>query len=794
MIKLAKSLLGGMIGVCTVLVSSLVCTVCAEYIPPPTTDELLGADVIACGRFVTKNDGHIAFEADKVLKGDVRSARDLLTPPGLWNLQNKEGHLSVLSRGAVAGGASTSGLTRISAEKRGLWFFFSGRRASVDWQPVELAPGYRSLLKGEAPNIVFSLLQELDADKRRMAMEELIATPKKLGVAELHKIAENGSPSAAVSSVCVLNEMKLLDASRFWGKWALHPAKFRLMDKLKAVNNERLLQELVREIRKEKNPARLEILLYDIQKYPRAVHLDITLGYMDHPSAVVRRRVIGTLWDTFWRLGWERRKSAKVQKEFDELSARVVPLLRRQIKIEKVEHVKQSIERLLARKDELPLTEKLSSYSRTEELDFLLNRLTNHGHHGFVMESAGRELVTHHLDAALREMRKRLSEDKIYNADMVMDGLGYMRHDRCFAFIVQHSKEIDVGHRTFCSTLRALGRQNNKGSYNELLRVKREKIGKLGHDYKTQCFFSALGECRDPKAKAELLRLKSHADYRDRIAYVGALAKHGDKWVIGELLQFLKDARKCEVLKKDWCSRNDVAVALTHVDTKAATDALKQYITVTWPEKTPKHFPFGRWGSQQMENYAGPLRRSTPIGEVARRDPQWLAGLALARMGSESLVSRELGHEVFRQLTGKSFDFRPKNFAHERKAPLLQMEGWWRANKEKTREEWLLAHFRNKGFSMPRLWRVESLPVLCKALSADFFTHNLAVEQISVITQKYFRPFRLFQSSQGQEKMTIRVIGWLKAHGHLADGKQVVPSKRTIPEQGAEGDAANRAP
>jgi len=791
--ELTKPVLRRVVGVCAVVLGSVLCTVLAEYIRPRTIDEMLGADAIACGRFVTKGPQRVVFEAEEVLKGDASSVQALLASSGLRNLVNRKGQLSVQSRGAAAGTPTMGGLAMVSAEKRGLWFLFSAPHARLDWQPTELTAGYRSLLKGEGPDIVFNLVQELDAGRRRAAMEELVATPKKPVIEELHRIAEKGSPRAAVSAVRVLAEMKMLDANRFWGKWAPHPAKFTLMARLRALDSERLLQELVQEIAREKDPTRLVTLLWHIQQYPRAAYLDITLGYLDHPSAAVRRRAVGTVSNTLRRLGSERRKSAEAQKEFDELSARVVPLLRQQMESEKVEHVRQAIQRLLARKDELPLIEKLSPYSETEELDFLLDRLTSYGGHGFVMESAGRELVTHHLDAALQAMRKRLSQDEVYNPDLVMDGLGYMRHDRCFASIVQHSKQIDVGHRTFRSTLRALGRQNNPQSYDELVRIKIGKIGTLGRDYQAQWFFSALGECRDPRAKAELSRLKAHADYHGRKAYVEALAKHGDQWAIAELLQFLTDPDKCEVLKKGWCSRYGVAVTLTHVDSESATEALKQYITVAWPEKTSGR-PFSiRGTSRQMENYAGPRRRTTPTGEVARRDPAWLAGLALAKMGSESLASRELGHEIFRQLTGKSFDFRPRDFAGERKAPLSQLESWWRANKEKTREQWLLAYFRDKGFRMPHLWRAQSLPVLCKALPADYLTHNLAVEQISVITQKYFAPFRLSQSYRGQEKITIRVIGWLKARGYLTGEGQAIPSGPATPEQAAAADGEDAA-
>ena len=168
-----------------------------------------------------------------------------------------------------------------------------------------------------------------------------------------------------------------------------------------------------------------------------------------------------------------------------------------------------------------------------------------------------------------------------------------------------------------------------------------------------------------------------------------------------------------------------------------------------------------------IQNYAGNSRRHFPIGEVARRDARWLASLALEKMASEWRGSRAMGLSVFHQLTARSFGYRADTLAHERAESLKKLQGWWDENKEKSREEWLLSYFADKGFQMRRLWENESIPILCEALEADFFTHNLAVEQLSAITKKYFTRFRTTETYREREKMTIRVTWWLKTRGFI---------------------------
>jgi hypothetical protein len=202
---------------------------------------------------------------------------------------------------------------------------------------------------------------------------------------------------------------------------------------------------------------------------------------------------------------------------------------------------------------------------------------------------------------------------------------------------------------------------------------------------------------------------------------------------------------------------DDAFHALCGVDDPRATAVLKKHVEDSWPM------------SVELENYAGLSRRSTPLAEVARRDPHWLAELALREMGSRSLPARECGAQVFRRLTGYLGSYRAEAFASERVEPLQALQHWWDERKGRSREAWLLEYFRGKGFAMGRLDK-EALPVLGRALGSDFFTYNLAVEQISAVCQKFFVEFKEQESYQEQERMTVRIRGWLRARGFISGG------------------------
>src|SRR5262249_4421387 len=250
------------------------------------------------------------------------------------------------------------------------------------------------------------------------------------------------------------------------------------------------------------------------------------------------------------------------------------------------------------------------------------------------------------------------------------------------------------------------------------------------HESAASALYDALGCVSDKRALDTLKDLEATAKYHSQLPYVRARARHGDPWAIKELLTALAEPEKTSLLRKGWYSQDDAATALVWVDTAEATAALKRYVRVTWPTRTWGPFSEARaWSSRDLENYAGPSRRSTPLAEIARREPRWLAELALEQMAAPTLLARVTGAGIFRPLTGRLFDYKAEAFASERVEPLKRVAAWWAAHKTESREAWLLSYFREKGFAMTRLGHRESLPTLVRALEADFFTHNLAVEQ-----------------------------------------------------------------
>jgi hypothetical protein len=236
---------------------------------------------------------------------------------------------------------------------------------------------------------------------------------------------------------------------------------------------------------------------------------------------------------------------------------------------------------------------------------------------------------------------------------------------------------------------------------------------------------------------------------------------HGDSWAVDELLSTLQDPPAPKFLTDGYWIPSYILDALLSVDTPEATAALKKEVEKTCPStSSPDSFSF-HWA--YLENYAGSSHRGTAFAEIARRDPHWLVALCLRKMADKSLPARSHAASAFQQLTGQLGDYRPEAFAADRIEPLKKLETWWEEHKAESREQWLAHYFLNKGFRFTKLDKT-ALAALVQALESDFFTHNLAVEQISVICRKYFGDFQHQDTSfQGQRRMNVRVIGWLKA-------------------------------
>jgi hypothetical protein len=416
------------------------------------------------------------------------------------------------------------------------------------------------------------------------------------------------------------------------------------------------------------------------------------------------------------------------------------------------------------------------TYSEDEERKLVAGRLTS-WRRGFVLESAGREVAERFPEEIFERLKEAVAQGG--STGQVYDGMGYVRHPTVFAHLVEAARAANEGAD---ATLRAIGRQNQEMSFDVLKEFLERRI----RDTTTVAWpavIEALGLLRDKRALDLLKGMRDRMEAPYALAYVRARAAHGDPWAIEELLTALGAPSSCELPLDD---RDGVIDALLLVDTPEATDAIQRHVRRTWPARWESFEPDFETPNLLwclgMQNYAGDSRRTTALGEVARRDPRWLAAVALEAMGSSWFTARVCGAHVFRYLTGRSFGFRAEAFSAERVGPLKELQGWWAEHKGESREEWLLSYFREKGFALTNLNDRSSLPALARALTADPLTHDLAVERISVITGKYFTQPKLdctgssFFGEGGdgetdQARTTIRVLGWLEA-------RKLLPSPR----------------
>ncbi|HYT93977.1 MAG TPA: hypothetical protein VEL76_34980, partial [Gemmataceae bacterium] len=345
-----------------------------EYVPPATLDELLKADCVAVGRF-TKKDGTLRFLPGRILRGEANIVEEAIKRGRLPISTDTKGRLLAHQWGRDLGGEQQD------ASASALWFFSSKWRSAV--QPLELTEGFEALLGGKRPNATFRLLQHLDFDLRREALEELFAKPDKKLVAELHAIAERTDSQLVARAIEVLIQTRLLDVDRFWSKWLDHPARYRLQPVLQARDADRVTTAMLKAIATEKQPARLAQLLYDLPK-DRPAYVEANLRHLGHAEETVRQQVVWNLYNLFWSLASQSRTSAKARDDITALARRALPLLEARLKEEKAAPIQRTLAQLVAKQDgvawvfRVPTTyEPLPPYSDIEEMKVLIARLTS---------------------------------------------------------------------------------------------------------------------------------------------------------------------------------------------------------------------------------------------------------------------------------------------------------------------------------------------------------------------------------------------------------------------------------
>lgn len=743
--------------------------VAAEYTPRPTLDDLLRADYVAVGRFVGEDEA-ARFVPGQVLWGSAGVVDDLRKKDELRLRVEADGKLRVW---VGATGRWFSSYT-VDATQQAIWFFLKERsHPRIAIQPVELTADFSALHRGEKPSTAFRLLQGLDYDMRRDALEELFAGREEDVLVALHRIALNPESLAAGDAVEVLIQTRLLEARLFWGRWTDHPAGQDLQDLLQQRDADRVARELRRAAAAEKRPPLLVHLLYCARE-----DVDLNIQHLNHAAEGVRRRALGNLYGCLLRMA----RQPGLASQTEALALRLLPLLEERRELETSAGARLTLDKMLEEQRGVPWVlrvpttdEPLPAYSEAEERKYVVEQLTSHSQHGFARESAGQEITEHFFVEGFEQL-KAAAVSPNFNQFTVYEGMGYVRHPLVFAYLVEHAKVVDAGDGTFPATLCAIGIQNDERSFDVLKELIESRVNTSGV-YAAQGACDALGHLRDPRALTLLKDLEGVLTEDSAGNYLRARLRHGDSWAVGKLLAALRE--------REPGHSADLIRTLLLADTPEVTEVLRQHVRDAWPARWESFGSANVGWCLGMQNYAGDSRRTTALGEVARRDPRWLAGLALQKMESPRLSARICGAYVFRGMTGRSFDFRPEAFASERTTPLKALQGWWAKHQNETREEWLLSYFRENGFTMTRLHDKDSLPVLVQALPADSFTHGLAVEQIPIITGKYFghyaRPTLQYEDwgtvriggggYWGQERMTSRVTGWLAARKVISEGR-----------------------
>jgi len=737
-----------------------------EWIPAPTLKDLLGADCAAVGHFVREG-GVVRFVAAKVLWGDVSLVERLRKGEDFAVTVEDDGRLSASTWGNATPVVSGSGIGYEDAGQTAVWLFDKDEPGLIIAEPVEMAEGLMALRRNQTPSLLFRLLQRVDFDVRRYAMEELVADRDADTLAELHRIALSTDSLGCLNAVEVLKEAGLLDLDRFWDVWTRYPCIEEIYELLKQRDGKRAARSLGAAIEAEKRGPQVADLLY-------LAHDDVELNirHLDHAVAEVRHRALGNLYGILWSLACDPDQAARLEA----LAKRLLPLLVARRKLETSPEVQRYLDQMLKEEDGVPWILRVPAatatrryrYSEEEEKKFVIGCLLTSGRDGFPMDSAGREVAGQFPKEGFDRLK-----DAASRVNDVYDGMGYVRHPAVFAYLVERAQEKG----TPATIYRAIGRQNAPRSFDVLKEILETRHPE-GSDLR--CMLDGLALVRDERALG-LLKGMGTTDQGNAIPYLRACAAHGDETAIRELLDWPRERSRDPDLP--FPSEYDKVIdALLLVDSAEATDAIREYVRDSWPARWERFLEgwFGVTWCLDMENYAGGSRRTTALGEVARRDPRWLAGLALERMASPSLTARLCGAYIFERLTGRSFGFRAEAFAAERAGPLRAATEWWKEHEAETREQWVLSAFRERGFPVTRFDK-SALPVLVDALAADPLTHDLAVERISVITGKYFADptigltGRSLSAGVGvqrdQESTTIRAIGWLKARKLLPEAR-----------------------
>lgn len=750
----------------------------AEKIATVTLEQLLEADCIAVGHFEGSEEEGFKFVTEENVRGNPDIVGELFKDGKIRFQKRGDAYWYYCSSMCNVEVITPGGGGEAEIASNYIWFFRESH-PFAEIQSVELLGGYRELLAGREPDELFKLIQGIDYDMRRAALEKLYAAPDAEFIEKLHKVGDEYTSQCACSAVGALVKTGHFDWSRYWdGKWRNHNGEYYIVQFLKDSDRGRFRKEVMSAIDESAagDGYRVPYLMGHLGSYGREVYVPVGIRFLNYSDARVRRYAVGVLDNALVDVGYLAGDDPEAKEELGELTVRIVGLLETRLEKEEDKDVVKRIEGVLEKVKTgryfpfVPPDAQEYFYSDEEERELMLRELLYHGHRGFVFESTIREMAEHEYEFLIKALKEDPGSQGFRYRSRAIVALGYIRDEKAFAFLSNFVDTNRRGNGNFKRAFLAIARQNNEKSLDTVLRTFETKIKTPGNFWLYSWLFEALTLIENPRGLGELRKLKEMGSLRTcENHYRLALAAHGDEDAVADTVK-----RMSEMEEGRRPSDEDLNV-LARIDRDDVTDALKACALMNWPEKTRE--PSGHiwlYKANLMQNYSGAHARTTVVGEVARRDPQWLAALALEKMASEWTASRQYGIAIFAGLTGRTFGYDPEAFAGDRKKPLEELRTWWKENSTKSREEWLKSYFADRGCIMKDLYSKDSLALLADMLDdEDGLTHGLAVETISVITGKYFYRFRFYAPDdvkfykRERDRQAVRIRGWLESRGYF---------------------------
>ena len=558
----------------------------------------------------------------EVLKGDLTTAAGFVEGIRRDFSRKEDGSLTA----RVAPPEVQNRWGHAEADRPGLWFFGldKGKSNTLAWQPLELTEGYQALLAGRTPGVVFRALQRLDVEMQWEAMEELVAKRDEHAISALHQVALGGRKEVAENAVEVLFTTGAWRPAEFWSVWLHRDWRFPVVRRLRDLDRQRYLTEIVEFAERRQEDRRGPFLCWRLESESAGVQQEILLRWLRHPSAFAKRNGTELAERLVRTLAHSPGNSPEAHATYNRVRAAVFPALRRQLSTGVPEEVRRSVERTLAIVYSPRPAPDPPRYSDDEEYSLLMGACSEYSgdyEHSALEASAARELARHYRERVLTEIK----------ADLAAGGsrqrracklIGYLDVPEDLALLVEYRETMLARHSvaSAASWLTALARRSDRASHSLLLSIAEQQasLANWGNDSRWRRLPFAIGQCHSPRLERVLLRLLPQSP--DRGECLLALAGMGNTEALDELRSLSRQSPTATPISR-WRS-GTIASTLGMEHTPEATALLKSHLSATWPPRLRRvyfeYVPDGyRSSTGGMGSVRGNATRSSPRSRAA---------------------------------------------------------------------------------------------------------------------------------------------------------------------------------